>query len=280
MVTQVALSLRGAGLRGPLPPRAEPGPGGGHRHRASGASLLVASTNAYLAGLHRLDRAGHGGAAAAAHPRDAGSHRRRPRPRTRRSASAATARSRSPWMDTRPHRARTCRSSTRTSSAGLFETLGTTMRQGAGHHRPGPGRLAGRHRRQPGLRGPLLQGTGSRWASGSSGAATPPWWSGVVATGKYQHLDEAARPFVYRALTQSWRPTLELFVRTTGEPVALAEPLRREFASLDAEPAVPRSADDGGPDRGGHHHPADRVADAGTLRRAGARCSRRSASTA
>lgn len=57
---------------------------------------------------------------------------------------------------------------------------------------------------------------------------------GVVATGKYQVLDEAARPFVYRVLTQTWRPTLELFVRTTGDPTALAEPLRREFASVDA----------------------------------------------
>jgi len=57
---------------------------------------------------------------------------------------------------------------------------------------------------------------------------------GVVATAKYQSLDEPARPFVYRALNQTWRPTLELFVRTSGDPVALAEPLRREFASLDA----------------------------------------------
>jgi predicted permease len=57
---------------------------------------------------------------------------------------------------------------------------------------------------------------------------------GVVATAKYQQLDETARPFVYRALPQSWRPTLEIFVRTSGPPTALAEPLRREFLALDA----------------------------------------------
>ncbi len=57
---------------------------------------------------------------------------------------------------------------------------------------------------------------------------------GVVATGKYQSLDEAARPFVYRALQQSWLATLEIFVRTSGDPTALAEPLRREFLAVDA----------------------------------------------
>ncbi len=56
---------------------------------------------------------------------------------------------------------------------------------------------------------------------------------GVAATGKYQELDEAGRPFVHRALNQSWRPTLEVFVRTTGQPIALAEPLRREFLAFD-----------------------------------------------
>jgi ABC-type antimicrobial peptide transport system permease subunit len=39
---------------------------------------------------------------------------------------------------------------------------------------------------------------------------------------------------VYRALPQSWRPTLEIYVRTSGEPAALAEPLRREFLAVDA----------------------------------------------
>ena len=56
---------------------------------------------------------------------------------------------------------------------------------------------------------------------------------GVVGTGKYLTLDEAPRPFVYRALTQSWRPTLEVYVRTTGDPRALSEPLRKEFLALD-----------------------------------------------
>ena len=56
---------------------------------------------------------------------------------------------------------------------------------------------------------------------------------GVVATGKYQSLDEAPRPFLYRALPQSWRPSLEIFVRTSGDPRPLSEPLRKEFLALD-----------------------------------------------
>jgi predicted permease len=57
---------------------------------------------------------------------------------------------------------------------------------------------------------------------------------GVVGNGKYQQLDEAPRAFIYRALTQSWRGTLEVFVRTRGDqPLALSEPLRREFLAVD-----------------------------------------------
>lgn len=61
--------------------------------------------------------------------------------------------------------------------------------------------------------------------------------AGVLATGKYQTLDEPARPFVYRALTQSWGPRLEIFVRTTADPSTMIEPLRKTFLAVD--PTLP-----------------------------------------
>jgi predicted permease len=56
---------------------------------------------------------------------------------------------------------------------------------------------------------------------------------GVVATAKYQHLNEAPLPFVFLPLGQNYSASLTLHVRSTGEPARLAEPLRRTFAALD-----------------------------------------------
>jgi predicted permease len=58
---------------------------------------------------------------------------------------------------------------------------------------------------------------------------------GVVATGKYQTLDEAPRPFLYRALPQpqSWRSALQVYVRTAdGRGMSLSEQLRKEFLAV------------------------------------------------
>jgi predicted permease len=118
-------------------------------------------------------------------------------------------------------------------SAGLFETLGTPLIQGRGiseQDQLGSQNVivinqAFADRFYKGV-DPL----GRQIIRGSDTAVVV----GVVATGKYQTLDEPARPFVFRALTQSWRPTLEIYVRTAGEPAALAEPLRREFLAVDA----------------------------------------------
>ena len=56
---------------------------------------------------------------------------------------------------------------------------------------------------------------------------------GVVATGKYMTLDEAPRPFIYRALSQSWNSALQVYVRTTDERgLALSEQFRREFLAV------------------------------------------------
>jgi predicted permease len=69
---------------------------------------------------------------------------------------------------------------------------------------------------------------------------------GVVETGKYQALDEPARPFLFRPLSQSWRPSLEIYLRARGEPMALAEPLRKEMLAFDGNlPFLdPRSMND------------------------------------
>ena len=61
--------------------------------------------------------------------------------------------------------------------------------------------------------------------------------AGVVPTGKYLRITEAPLPMVWRPLSQNWSSRLTLFVRTAGDPRALSETLRREFASVD--PALP-----------------------------------------
>jgi predicted permease len=60
---------------------------------------------------------------------------------------------------------------------------------------------------------------------------------GVVPTGKYFTITEAPTPMIWRPLSQNWASSLTLYVRTTGDPRALVETLRREFASVD--PALP-----------------------------------------
>jgi predicted permease len=121
-------------------------------------------------------------------------------------------------------------------SSGLFETLGTTIVQGRGIT----------DQDQAGSQEVIVvnQAFVDRFYKGQDPVGKRIFRArdtaviiGVVATGKYMQLDEAARPFVYRALNQSWRPTLEVFVRTTGQPIALTEPLRREFLAFD--PSLP-----------------------------------------
>ena len=57
---------------------------------------------------------------------------------------------------------------------------------------------------------------------------------GVVKDGKYQLLTESPHAFVWRALAQNYSAGLELILRTSNEPRALAQLLRGEFASIDA----------------------------------------------
>jgi len=60
---------------------------------------------------------------------------------------------------------------------------------------------------------------------------------GVAKDGKYDALDEPPVPFIYRPFAQFYTFRLNLIARTAGDPKALTEPLRQEFASLD--PNVP-----------------------------------------
>jgi predicted permease len=60
---------------------------------------------------------------------------------------------------------------------------------------------------------------------------------GVVATGKYHHLDEAPTPFVFMPLAQVYAGGVAFLMRTAVAPQTLIEPARREFAALD--PNVP-----------------------------------------
>jgi predicted permease len=56
---------------------------------------------------------------------------------------------------------------------------------------------------------------------------------GVVPTGKYMRLGEEPTPFMYQAQAQHWNSGMTIFVRTAGEPGAIAATLRSEVAALD-----------------------------------------------
>jgi predicted permease len=56
---------------------------------------------------------------------------------------------------------------------------------------------------------------------------------GVVPTGKYERLGEEPMPFIYMAQAQHWTAAMAVFVRTRGDPTAIAAPLRSEIAALD-----------------------------------------------
>ena len=58
---------------------------------------------------------------------------------------------------------------------------------------------------------------------------------GVVPTGKYQRLGEEPTSFMYMAQAQHWTSGMTVFVRTAGDPSAVAATLRTEVAALDPD---------------------------------------------
>ncbi|UCD74300.1 MAG: ABC transporter permease [Phycisphaerales bacterium] len=56
---------------------------------------------------------------------------------------------------------------------------------------------------------------------------------GVVQTVKYGELNEEPQPAVYRALFQSWSPSVVLLVRASGDPMARLAPVRDIMRSID-----------------------------------------------
>jgi predicted permease len=56
---------------------------------------------------------------------------------------------------------------------------------------------------------------------------------GVARDGKYRSLGDRARPYIYRPLMQSYEPRMTLVVRTSGDPRALAGPVREQLRALD-----------------------------------------------
>ncbi len=62
---------------------------------------------------------------------------------------------------------------------------------------------------------------------------------GVVPTGKYQRLGEDPRAFMWFPMAQSWGASMEIVIRTTGDPAAVIPILREEIAALD--PNLPLS---------------------------------------
>jgi predicted permease len=55
---------------------------------------------------------------------------------------------------------------------------------------------------------------------------------GVVRTAKYRDIHEQPLPFVYIPLGQDFQPDMTLMVRTAGDPLVLAGPLRNEMMAL------------------------------------------------
>ena len=56
--------------------------------------------------------------------------------------------------------------------------------------------------------------------------------AGVVADGKYSDLDEEPKPFLYSALEQHYQDSVNIILRTRGNPALLAEPLARAMHSV------------------------------------------------
>ncbi|HEX8187922.1 MAG TPA: ABC transporter permease [Pyrinomonadaceae bacterium] len=56
---------------------------------------------------------------------------------------------------------------------------------------------------------------------------------GVARDGKYRSLGDRSRPYIYRPLMQSYEPRMTLVVRASGDPRALAGPVREHLRALD-----------------------------------------------
>jgi predicted permease len=58
---------------------------------------------------------------------------------------------------------------------------------------------------------------------------------GVLHDGKYNRLDEGAHPMVYVPLAQWFLPSVTLHVRTSGDPIATAELVRRSLIAVNVD---------------------------------------------
>jgi macrolide transport system ATP-binding/permease protein len=61
---------------------------------------------------------------------------------------------------------------------------------------------------------------------------------GVVRTAKYRNLREEPLPFIYIPMGQEYQPGMALMLRTAGDPVSLAGPVRSEMQAINKDVAV------------------------------------------
>ncbi|MCI0538671.1 MAG: ABC transporter permease [Verrucomicrobiales bacterium] len=82
---------------------------------------------------------------------------------------------------------------------------------------------------------------GKRLRMGKASENTP-WMTvvGVVPSVKDESLSEDPAAHIYRPFAQAWQTTMDLAIRTTGEPLALEAALRSQVAKLDPQLAVDR----------------------------------------
>jgi predicted permease len=62
---------------------------------------------------------------------------------------------------------------------------------------------------------------------------------GVVRDSKFKKLDEVAEPFMFLPFAQHWRASVNLLVRTSGDPAALGASIREAVRAIDPNLPVP-----------------------------------------
>jgi putative ABC transport system permease protein len=125
-------------------------------------------------------------------------------------------------------------------SPGYFETLQIPIMEGRDfddRDRKGSQRTVIINQRMAEIMWPGESAVGKRILIGPD-SREPLEVVGVVKTGKYRSLSEDPRPFYYYPTMQRGPVSMTLFVRTSGDPRALANPVRSFVQTLDSRMPV------------------------------------------
>ena len=112
-----------------------------------------------------------------------------------------------------------------------FEVMGIPLLRGKGFNEPNSGEVVVVNQAFADAYWPHQNPVGRFLVDRSSGK--PIQVIGVVRTGKYNSVDEAATPMVYRPISQEYLSTVILHVRTVLQPESLFAPITREIEQFD-----------------------------------------------